>query len=204
MEPMRGRRTGAAGHEAGAGAPPDEAAEDPADGVGPQVLGWRWLRRIGVVLVLATAALPVGLQLQLRDVRDEVVRAEAADVDALGDVREAAHRVRSVDERVVAAEGEEDAAQAELDRARAVLAAVGLRESTMEDVQVETGSLRDAYRTQYDGETAAIADQERVEPAAEACLLDRVRALARVAVGHQPGAPSAECTTVAGRRPSAG
>lgn len=188
MVAMRGRKTVVAG--AGSGG---------ADGARR-----RWPRLLGLVAVLAVAAVPVVLQVQLRATRDEVARVEAAGGVARDDVRSAAARVLSVDDRAAVAEAEEDAAQAELDRVRTVMTALGLRQPSLEDVQVETGSLRDAYRTQYEGETAAVAVQERVEPAAGSCIFDRLRVLARVAIGHQPGAPSPECTTVAGARPGRG
>lgn len=168
------------------------------------MVGWRWLRWLGVLLVVGSTAVPVLLQVQLRGTRDHVDRLEAAGYVARDDVGAAAGRLATVDDRARVAEADEDAAQAELDRTRRVMTALGLRQASLEDVQAETGALRDAYRTQYDGEAAAIAVQERVEPAAGSCLFDRLRVLARVAIGHQPGAPSSECTTVAGIRPAGG
>lgn len=180
------------------GAPDDAASAasepDPAPARRPR----RWLRRLGIGFVVVVALVPVGLQVQAARVRDQVNRAETTQRIAELDEESAQIRLDSVDARVRVAEDDEAEAQARLDGSRKAMTDKGFEESALPSIQVEKATEVKDLRAQVKAVAAAIAEQNRLQPAAAACVFDRLRDLAAPHSGA-----TAACKTVA-RRPGAG
>jgi hypothetical protein len=161
---------------------------------------FRWLRRIGVGLVLLLVTGLIGLQVQAARVTDQTERSEAAQRVAELDQESAQIRLDSVDARVRVAEEDEAAAAAVLARSRADMTRKGFEEPALAGIQVEkAGQVKD-LRSQVKAVAADIAEQNRLAPAADACVFDRLRALNDL--GHNN--LSEACKTVAGHSPGAG
>lgn len=178
----------------------DDAPGSGAPGGGPAKTGHPWLRRLGVALAVLLAAVPVGLQVQAARVRDQVDRAEAAQRIAELDEESAQIRLDSVGDRVLIARGDEDAAAARLAQARADMTAKGFEEPALHDIQVKKAGQVKELRAQVKKVAADIAEQNRLRPAADACLFDMLRALG----DHSQGGASEACKTVAGHSTGAG
>jgi hypothetical protein len=162
-----------------------------------------WLRRLGLGLVAVLIAVPIGLQFQVAAQRDQAARSEAAQHRAERDERSARKRLSTVHTRVLAAQVDEADAKGVLETARTNMRAQGLEESALETVHDQTERHVKDLRAQAAVVAAAVTEQERVQPAAESCLFDLLRALGRGrSGGTEP--PSGACAAVAPHRPGAG
>ncbi|MGN6694662.1 MAG: hypothetical protein ACTHN0_10845 [Aquihabitans sp.] len=174
----------------------DAVATEPGDGPSPKRPRF-WLRRLGVVaLVLLLVALS-GLQVQAARVQDQTEAAETRRRIAELDEEAARIRLESVGDRVRLARSREDAAQQELDRARTDMAAKGFDEASLARVQKATAEKVIGLRAGVKKVGRDIAEQDRLQPAAAACLFDMLRALDRVDTGARGGQSSEACKTVA-------
>ncbi len=177
----------------------DDTSTDPA-----ATTGWRWLRRLGVAAVVVLAVVAIGFQVQVSKVRDQVERAETARAQAESDEESAQIRLASVDARMELAEIGEAGAQGVLDQSRTDMAAQGIEEAALGDVQRQTARNVKDLRRQNATVAAAIAEQSRVQPAAGACVFDLLRSLGRVRGGNSGAAQSEPCKTVASHAPGQG
>lgn len=154
-----------------------------------------------MVLLVILAAVPVGLQVHVASEREETARREEAQLRAEDQARAASDRLASVNERLLAARAKEATARQELRRAQQDMAAKGLAEGSLDEAQGSERARVEGIRDQADAVAAAIAVQEQLQPAAVACLFDLLRALDRVGLGDDAGAPSKACTTAADLAP---
>jgi type II secretory pathway component PulK len=187
----------------GAPVPGSARVGSPSDGDDPTPTsasprrGRRWLRRLGLLLVLVLVAAAIASQVQVAEVRNQVHRSEDAQRTAEGAEQRARSRLASVDARLrTASEGEAEA-QRTLDRSRAEVQAQGLEEARLGGVQVETARRVKELRAAVRSVQGQIEEQGRVRPAAAACLFDLLRALGQVDDAHT-GPRSEACTAVAG------
>jgi mannitol-specific phosphotransferase system IIBC component len=176
----------------------DDADTDPA--AIPPKPRLVWLRRIGVAMVVLLVAGLIALQVQASRVTDQTEQAEAAQRNAELDQEAAQIRLDSVDARVRVAEEDEAAAAAELEHSRADMTRKGFEEEALAGIQVEKAAQVKDLRSQVKAVAADIAEQNRLAPAADACVFDRLRALNDL--GHNT--LSEACKTVAGHSPGAG
>ena len=201
------------------GAPPDPAADTApgADGtdaidlrtggagevdtgegdVEPPAKPRRWLRRTGIAALVLLLLSLGGLQFQVAQVQDQTEQAERAQRQAELDEDAARARLASVGDRVRIAEADQEAATAELARARADMTAQGFEESALSQVQAATADKVTDLRAGVKKVGKDIAEQNRLRPAAAACLFDMLRALGRVDNGARGGQASEACKTVA-------
>lgn len=156
-----------------------------------------WLRRVGVALVVLLLLGLGGLQVQVARVRAQTEQAEGRQRNAELDEESARIRLESVGDRVRLARSQEDDAQEELDRARTDMTAKGFEEATLADVQATTAEKVIGLRAGVKKVGRDIAEQDRLQPAASACLFDMLRALGRVDTGARGGQASEACKTVA-------
>jgi hypothetical protein len=178
---------------------PDATAGDAGAALPSRRSGRRWLRRMGLGLVLVLAAVALGFQLQVAEVRDQVDHAEAVQRRAERDERAAASRLTSVGARLSRAAEDEAAAQATLDRSRAGVQAAGLEEERLGEVRVETARRVKELRSAVRSVQAQIEEQGRLQPAAAACLFDLLRALGQVDDANT-GPRSEACSSVTSSR----
>ena len=182
-------------------APMAEAVVDaPADPFvdGPGAHGRRrWPRRVGVAILALLLLGLSGLQIQAARVQAQTEEAEVLQRAAELDEDAARIRLESVGDRVRDARAQEGAAQAELGRARTDMAAEGLEESALSSVQASTADEVRGLRAGVKKVANDIAEQNRLQPAAAACLFDMLRALGRVDTGARGGQASEACKTVA-------
>lgn len=178
---------------------PGSAGEADADGADQIAAKPRrvWLRRAGWTLLAVLLLVLSGLQIQAAKVRAQVDEAETAQRSAELDEQSARNRLASVGDRVRLAEADEAAAQAELDRARADMTAKGFEEPALPGIQVAKAKEVKDLRAGKKKVAADIAEQNRLQPAAAACLFDMLRALSRVDAGSTGGRASEACRTVA-------
>jgi hypothetical protein len=182
------------------GAPVDhreDALGSPTVGELPPQRPRSWPRRLGVVLLVLLLAGLSGLQVQATRVRDQTEAAEARRQIAELDEEAARIRQESVGDRVRLARSRGDDAQAELDRARADMEAKGFEEDVLASVQQATAEKVTRLRTGVKKVGRDIAEQDRLQPAAAACLFDMLRSLDRADAGARSGQPSEACQTVA-------
>jgi hypothetical protein len=154
---------------------------------------------VGVGLVVLLAAALVGLQVQAAHVRDQAAQAEVLQRAAELDEEAAQIRLDSVDDRVRVARRDEAAAQGRLAQARQDMADKGFEEPALHDIQVAKAAQVKDLRSQVKAVAAAIAEQKRLRPAAEACVFDMLQKL-----GDGSRATTEACATVAKHSPSAG
>lgn len=138
----------------------------------------RWLRRLGVALVVIVALVAVGFQVQAARVRNQAADAETTQRIAELDQETAQIRLDSVGARRDLAERDEAAAQQVLDDSRAAMTEQGLEEPTLHDAQVAKAKEVKDLRAQGKAVRAAIAAQKRLQPAAGSCVFDLLRGLA--------------------------
>jgi len=184
---------------AGHGAPPAPTGGGAPD-VGASPLPERkrrWVRRVGVALLVLLLAGLSGLQIQAARVRAQAEEAETRRQTAEQDEETARIKLESVGDRVRLARSQEDAAQQELDRARTDMTAKGFEEASLASVQKATAEKVTGLRAGVKKVARDIAEQDRLQPAAGACLFDMLRALDRVDTGARSGRSSEACKTVA-------
>ena len=172
---------------------------DPA----PARTGRRWPRRLAIGLALVLAAVAIGFQVQVAEVQDQVDRAETAQLQAELDQETARLRLESVGDRVEVAQTEETDAQGVLARSRDAMAAQGLQEELLGDVQVQTAHDVRVVRSQNRAVEKEIAAQQRLQPVAGACLFDLLRGLSRTGSSPDSGTRSDACTSVTNAVPVA-
>ena len=156
-----------------------------------------WLRRVGTLLIATLLVGLSGLQIQVSRVRTQTERAETAQQIAESDEQTARIRLESVGDRVRIARASEDDAQAQLDASRAAMTAQGFDEGGLHALQVSTAQQVKDLRAGVKKVTKDIAAQDRLRPAAAACLFDMLRALSRVDAGATGGRASEACRTTA-------
>lgn len=156
-----------------------------------------WVRRTGVALLALLLIALSGLQIQAARVRTQVEDAEARRQTAELDEETARIKLESVGDRVRTARSQEDAARQELARARSDMTARGFEEASLASVQKTTAEQVTGLRAGVKKVGRDIAEQDRLQPAAAACLFDMLRALSRVDAGVRSGASSEACKTVA-------
>lgn len=180
---------------------PAATPDDPAPAPAAAPAGRAWLRRLGVGLVIVVAAIPVGLQFQVSSERAIATRSEEVQRKAERDERQAQNRLSTVNTRMVVARTQEADAQGVLDRARADMTAQGLEEASLDAVHDQIESHVKDLRSQSSTVAATVAEQKRLQPAAENCLFDLLRTLGRGRSGHHEAPPSDACAVVAARAP---
>lgn len=175
---------------------PEDAPAAPA-APGPARVSRRriWLRRVGVVALALLLVGLSGLQIQVSRVRAQVDRSEIAQQNAEGDEDTARIRLESVGDRVRLARAHEDEAQDRLDASRAAMTAQGFEEDALHSLQVKTAEQVKDLRAGVKKVAKDIAAQNRLQPAAAACLFDMLRALGRVDAGATGGRASEACKT---------
>lgn len=156
-----------------------------------------WLRRLGVVLLIVLLVGLSGLQVQASRVQGQTEAAETRRQVAELDEEAARIRQESVGDRVRLARSRGDAAQQELDRARADMEAKGFEEDALASVQKATAEKVTGLRAGVKKVGRDIAEQDRLQPAAAACLFDMLRSLDRAEAGNRSGQPSEACQTAA-------
>ena len=154
-----------------------------------------WLRRLGVLGIAVLLIGLSGLQIQVSRVRAQTEQAETDRTIAELQEDEARIRLESVGDRVRVARSNEDDAQAQLDASRAAMTAQGFEEDALHSLQVSTAKQVKDLRAGVKKVARDIAAQDRLRPAASACLFDMLRALGRVDAGATGGRASEACKT---------